>query len=110
MSLISICFAISNKGSPYTSSISFSSMKSRAKRIVEPIESARKRVAVKAFPSAIPNKVHTPNVSGSVASQQLLEDIMSLSHHHTSIPPPSRILKETVIAAIRILKAMPSDP
>jgi len=110
MSLISICFAISDKGGPYTSRTSPSSMKLRAKRIVEPMESTRKRVTVKAFPYAIPNKVYTLNVSERVASQQLLEDIMSLSRQQTSIPLSSRNVKEAVIAKSRILKAMSSDP
>ncbi|PWW77832.1 hypothetical protein C7212DRAFT_362443 [Tuber magnatum] len=53
--------------------------------------------------------VYTLNASGSVARQQLLDDIMSLSLPQTSIPPSSRNVKEAVIAAIRKLKAMPSD-
>jgi len=84
-------------------------MKSGAKRIVESMESARDRVAVMTFPCAMPNNVYTLNASGSVARQQLLEDIMSLSLPQTSIPPSSRNVKEAVMAAIRKLKAMPSD-
>ncbi|CUS14992.1 unnamed protein product [Tuber aestivum] len=85
------------------------SMKSKAKRIVESMESARDRVAVMTFPCAFPNSVYTLNASGSVARQQLLEDIMSLSLPQTSIPPSSRNVKEALMAAIRKLKAMPSD-
>ncbi|RPA90155.1 hypothetical protein L873DRAFT_1795647 [Choiromyces venosus 120613-1] len=95
--------------SPYTSRTSFSSMKSKAKRIVESMESARDRVAVMTFPCAVPNSVYTLNASGSVARQQLLEDIMTLSLPLTSLPPSSRNVKEAVMAAIRKLKAMPSD-
>ena len=54
-------------------------MRSGAKRIVELMESASDRVAVMAFLWAMPNKVYTLNASGSVARQQLLEGIMSLS-------------------------------
>ena len=110
MSPISIHFAISDRCSPYTSRTSFSSMKSGAKRIVESMESARDRVAVMTFPCAMPNSVYTLNASGSVARQQLLEDIMSLSLPQPSIPPSSRNVKAAVMAAIRKLKAMPSDP
>jgi len=85
-------------------------MKSKAKRIVESMESARDRIAVMTFPCATPNTVYTLNASGSVARQQLLEDIMSLSLPQTSIPPSTRNVKEAVMAAIRKLKAMPSDP
>lgn len=85
-------------------------MKSKAKRIVESMESARDRVAVMTFPCATPNIVYTLNASGSVARQQLLEDIMSLSLPQASIPPSTRNVKEAVMAAIKKLKAMPSDP
>jgi len=53
-------------------------MKSGAKLIVESMESARDRVAVMTFPYIMPNNVYTLNASGSIARQQLLEDIMSL--------------------------------
>jgi len=59
VSPISICFAISDKGSPYTSRTSISSMKLGVKRIVELMESARARVAIIAFPCAMPNNVYT---------------------------------------------------
>ena len=108
MSLICICFSISNKSSLYTSRTSYSSMKSGAKLIVRSMASARDRVAVMAFPCVMPNSVYTLNASGNVARHQLLEDIMSLPH--TSIPPSSRNVKEAVMAAIRKLKALPSDP
>ncbi|CAZ83056.1 unnamed protein product [Tuber melanosporum] len=107
--LLSICYAIADEGSPYTSRTSFSSMRSKAKRIVESMESARDRVAVMTFPCATPNSVYTLNASGSVARQQLLKDIMSLSLPQTSIPPSSRNVQEAVMAAVRKLKAMPSD-
>ena len=68
VSLISICFAISDKGSPYTSSTSFSSMKLGAKRIVESMKIAGDRVAVKTFPGAMLEKtVFTLYVPGSVS-------------------------------------------
>jgi len=107
VSLMSICFAISEKGSPYASRTSFSSMKSKVKRIVESMENAMGRAAVKTFPCAMPNNAYTLNTSGSVARQQLLEDIMSLFLPQTSIPPSSRNVKEAIMAPIRILKAMP---
>ncbi|KAG0633533.1 hypothetical protein HOY80DRAFT_1104625 [Tuber brumale] len=95
--------------SPYTSRTSFSSMKSKAKQIVESMESARDRVAVMTFPCATPNSVYTLNASGSVARQQLLKDIMSLSLPQAFIPQSSRNVQEAVMAAVRKLKAMPSD-
>jgi len=65
VSPISICFAaISDKGSPYTSFTSFSSMKLGAKQIVQSMESTRDRVAVMAFPCAMPNNVYTLDASG----------------------------------------------
>jgi len=79
VSPICICFSISDKGGLYTSRTPYSSMKSGAKLIVESMESARDRVAVMTFPCAMSNNVYTLNASGSVARQQLLEDIMSLS-------------------------------
>jgi len=84
-------------------------MKSGAKRIVESMETSRDRVAATAFPCAMPNNEHTLNSSGSVASQQLVEDIISLSRadKHPSIV---RNVKELVVVAIRKLKSIPSDP
>ncbi|PUU82903.1 hypothetical protein B9Z19DRAFT_1120009 [Tuber borchii] len=87
-----------------------SSMKSGAKRIVKSMESLRDRVTVRTFLCAMLNNVYTLNSSESVARQQLLKNIMSLSLPQTSIPPSSHNVKEPVMVTIRKLKAMPSDP
>ena len=55
---------ISNKGSPFTSHTSCSSMKSGVKRIAESIESARTRVSIMTCLYDIPNNVCTLNHSG----------------------------------------------
>jgi len=58
----------------------------------------------------MPNDVGSANSSGSVARQQLLEDIMSLAPPQASILLSSRSVKDSVMAEIRKLKVMPSDP
>jgi len=74
------------------------------------MESARDRVAIKTFDSAMPERtVYTLYALGSVVRQWLLEDIMSHSPAEEH-PPSSRNLREAVIAVIRLLMAMPSDP
>ena len=74
------------------------------------LDTAGDRVPVTTFPYAMPNNVYTLNSPGSAATQQLVEDIMSLPLLQTSIPPQSRNVKEPVVAPIRELKVMPSDP
>ncbi|KAG0634240.1 hypothetical protein HOY80DRAFT_1140836, partial [Tuber brumale] len=74
------------------------------------MKSARGRVTIMIFPCVMPNTVYTLNASGSVAGRQLLEYIMSLYLPQKSIPPSSRSIGQVVTAAIRKLKAMPSDP
>ena len=74
--LVSICYAvISGDGSLYTSCTPFSSMKSEAKPILESTESSRDRATVRTFPWAMPDNSSTLSSSGSVAREQLLEDI-----------------------------------
>jgi len=72
------------------------------------MESSSDRVALRAFPCSMPNKVYTLNSPRSLLKQQLLEDIMSLPP--LSIPSLSRNVKEPLMVAIRKLEAMPSDP
>jgi len=67
VSSICICFTISEKGRAYTSRTSVSSMKLRAKQIVESTGSARDRVAVMPVPYAMQNNVCILNASGGVA-------------------------------------------
>lgn len=91
-------------------------MKLQAKRLVEAMETSRDRVAVMTFPigssktgsmSASRDGVHVLNSSGSVAKQQLMDDIALLAQNKRDIDPATRNVRAAVLASVKKLKGMP---
>lgn len=91
-------------------------MKLQAKRLVEAMETSHDRVAVMTFPigssnaEAMPTSrdgVHVLNSSGSVAKQQLMDDIALLGQNKWDIDPATRNVRGAVLASVKKLKGMP---
>lgn len=90
-------------------------MKLQAKRLVEAMETSRDRVAVMTFPvgsntGSMPSSrdgVHVLNSSGSVAKQQLMDDIALLGQNRWGIDPAARDVRAAVLASVKKLKGMP---
>lgn len=91
-------------------------MKLQAKRLVEAMETSRDRVAVMTFPVGSSNTgpmsssrdgVHVLNSSGSVAKQQLMDDIALLGQNKWNTDPAARNVRDAVLASVKKLKGMP---
>lgn len=91
-------------------------MKLQAKRLVEAMETSRDRVAVMTFPVGSSNTgpmsssrdgVHVLNSSGSVAKQQLIDDIALLGQNKWNTDPAARNVRDAVLASVKKLKGMP---
>lgn len=91
-------------------------MKLQAKRLVEAMETSRDRVAVMTFPVGSSNTgsmssnrdgVHVLNSSGSVAKQQLIDDIALLGQDKWNTDPAARDVRAAVLASVKKLKGMP---
>lgn len=91
-------------------------MKLQAKRLVEAMETSRDRVAVMTFPIGSSNTesmtasrdgVHVLNSSGSVAKQQLMDDIALLTQNKWDIDPATRNVRAAIQASVKKLKGMP---
>lgn len=88
-------------------------MKLQAKRLVEAMETSRDRVAVMTFPVGSSNTgpmsssrdgVHVLNSSGSVAKQQLIDDIALLGQNKWNTDPAARNVRDAVLASVKKLK------
>jgi hypothetical protein len=90
-------------------------MKNEAKRLVEAMDTSKDRIAVMTFPASgsgkgrsTPQSIRVLNSTGSVAKQQLIDDISDLQPG-LSADPSRRDVTAAVNAAIKTLQIMPSD-